>query len=80
MQIGQMNTCREYAFSGLQTSLRTFVKMSKDRSGTANLAYAFLAALIAVAATTAFTTTGTAVGSLYDSIAVVFVASMPSVP
>jgi len=80
MQVGQMNTCREFAFSGLQASLRTFVKISKDRSGTAILAYAFLTALVAVAATTAFTATGAAVGSLYDSIAVVFVTSMPSIP
>ena len=80
MQVGHMNTCRAYAFSGLHASRRAFVRLSKDRSGTAIMAYAFFASLLAVAATTAFTATGNAVGSLYDSIAVFFVASMPSIP
>lgn len=49
----------------------------RERRGTAIMAYAFLASLVAIAATVSFHATGSAVTALYDVIATTVVASMP---
>jgi Flp pilus assembly pilin Flp len=77
VQIIQLNVFRDFAFAGLLVSLRTSIKMAQDKSGTTIMAYAFLAATIALAAIVAFDATGTAVANMYDAIATAFVASMP---
>ena len=78
MQAIYCDLCWEYAFSGLRSSARTVSGLAKDSNGTAIMAYAFLAGLVALAATVAFTATGTAVANMYDVISTTFVASMPS--
>ena len=80
MQVKQLSQCRNFAFSGLRVGVRTIIELATDRNGTAIMAYAFLAALIAVAATVSFEATGAAVASMYDVIATAFIASMPQLP
>ena len=80
MQIINLSIFRDFAFAGLLVSLRTTYNMARDKDGTAIMAYAFLSALIALAALVAFETTGTAVADLYNTISTVVVASMPPTP
>ena len=80
MQVMRLRKCGDFAFSGLRGGVRRFVKMAKDRSGTAIIEYAFLAGLVAVASAVGFDLLGTAVGNMYDVIATAFVASMPTTP
>lgn len=80
MNVYQLYLCRDFAFSGLRTSVRRINKVAEDRSGTAIMAYAFLSGLIAMVAVVAFRAMGTAVTQLYDMIATVFAASMPAAP
>ncbi len=77
MQVNLLRNCRDLAFSGMRTGVRTTKEMATDRSGTAIMAYAFLAGLVALAAIVAFDATGTAVASMYDVISAAVIASMP---
>ena len=78
MQIEQLHKCRDFALAGLRASQRAIIEMAMDKSGTAIMAYAFLAGLVALAAVVSFDATGTAVASMYDVISAAVIASMPS--
>ena len=80
MQVMQLDKGGDFAFSGLRDGVHRFVKMAKDRSGTALLEYAFLAGLVAMASAVGFDLMGTSVATLYNVIATTFVASMPPTP
>jgi len=80
MQVMQLVICGDFAFSGLRDGVHRFVKIAKDRSGTALIEYAFLAGVIAVASAVGFDLMGTSVGTLYNMISTTFVASMPPTP
>ena len=78
MPVNQLSKCCNFAFSGLRIGARTILGTAKERLGATTIEYAFLAGLLAMVAAASFQVTGTAVAALFDDIATVFVASMPS--
>ena len=77
MHAMEYDRCPGTMIAGLRLGADVVTDIAQDRSGTAIMAYAFLAGLVALAATVSFHTIGTAVGGMYDVIATTVVDSMP---